>query len=160
MKTCTHCGEFKPLNQFSKCKLFKDGLQYKCKQCRKLIDKNRYQTNKKHILEVCTNYRNKLGRGVYALFNIIDNVCDYVGEGRFQDRLTRHKVSPFTTHTTTSTPIQVQNNIAKYGFDNVYRFEIIRHCNTKSESKEWETYYIQEKQPRYNTNKVKLVCQY
>jgi hypothetical protein len=157
MKQCTQCNQIKPYSEFSKCKSFKDGLQYKCKQCRKSVDKQRYKTNKKRILATCENYRNKLGMGVYALFNIIDNVCDYVGQGRFQDRLTRHKASPFTTHTTTSTPIQVQNNIAKYGFDNVYRFEIIRHCNTKQEREEWETYYIQEKKPRYNINKMKLV---
>ena len=35
MKKCTKCNQQKSLDQFAKCKSFKDGLQYQCKQCKK-----------------------------------------------------------------------------------------------------------------------------
>lgn len=41
-KVCSKCQEKKPLNDFGKCKTFKDGLMYVCKSCVKEHNKQRY----------------------------------------------------------------------------------------------------------------------
>jgi hypothetical protein len=43
MKKCNKCKELKSLEEFSKCKSFKDGKQNICKLCKSTIDKN-YKT--------------------------------------------------------------------------------------------------------------------
>ena len=45
MKKCSKCSELKPVEMFAKCKVSKDGLQYKCKQCDKLNSKQRRNDN-------------------------------------------------------------------------------------------------------------------
>jgi len=47
-KECTKCGT-KPINQFSKSKKEKDGLQSSCKACTKLYHANHYKENKDKI---------------------------------------------------------------------------------------------------------------
>lgn len=46
-KRCTKCGEIKPLSEFHKCKIFKDGLSYTCKLCKKEYNKALNQTPEK-----------------------------------------------------------------------------------------------------------------
>lgn len=48
LKRCSKCKEFKPLESFGKCKSNKDGLQYRCKACRKAYrEANKDLINKK-----------------------------------------------------------------------------------------------------------------
>jgi hypothetical protein len=48
-KQCNRCHKLKDTTQFSKCKVNKDGLQYKCKQCDKETNhKFRTEINPKH----------------------------------------------------------------------------------------------------------------
>ena len=51
MKHCNRCNTSKPLNEFSKYKAAKDGLQAKCKECVKQYNKQHYQDNKESRLE-------------------------------------------------------------------------------------------------------------
>ena len=46
MKHCNRCNTSKPLNEFSKSKAAKDGLQTKCKECVKPYNKQYKQDNK------------------------------------------------------------------------------------------------------------------
>ncbi len=45
MKKCSECGENKPLIEFAKSKNEKDGLQYRCKICSRLRNKEWYRKN-------------------------------------------------------------------------------------------------------------------
>jgi hypothetical protein len=49
MKKCNECKIEKPLNEFFKRKISIDGVQHKCKECRKIIDK---KYNKKYRGEI------------------------------------------------------------------------------------------------------------
>ena len=51
-KTCTKCNEAKSLDQFSKHKNNKDGLQYNCNACKKSYR----LANKDHIIAYTNNY--------------------------------------------------------------------------------------------------------
>ena len=61
MKKCTECNIKKPLNKFYKDKTRLDGLQYKCKECSKIIYKKRnkkyYHSNKKYFKEYHKQWR-------------------------------------------------------------------------------------------------------
>lgn len=57
MKECTKCNIEKPLSEFYKDKIYKDGLQYKCKKCCKQQNKKYRQKNKDKIREYSKNYR-------------------------------------------------------------------------------------------------------
>jgi len=65
MKKCNHCEEQKSLEQFSKNKKAKDGLQGKCKDCmNKLYKKDYYSNREKHLeknrkVRTETNYYEK-----------------------------------------------------------------------------------------------------
>ena len=63
MKKCNKCNVKKPLNEFSKDKTSPDGVQYKCKECRKIIDKKHnkkyYHSNKEYFKEHQKQYRNE-----------------------------------------------------------------------------------------------------
>ena len=53
MKTCTKCGETKPLDQFSKDRRSKDGCQLKCKSCNRAY----YLANRERIAKRDEAYR-------------------------------------------------------------------------------------------------------
>jgi len=50
-KKCNKCNVEKSLSEFHKCKTFKDGLTYDCKECRKVIDKKYNKKYRKKIKE-------------------------------------------------------------------------------------------------------------
>lgn len=60
MKTCTGCKTKKPVDEFSKDKHSKDGLQYKCKECNKLFKKIYRQKNKEKIKEYQEKNKEKI----------------------------------------------------------------------------------------------------
>lgn len=45
-KTCPHCGELKPLDEFGKLTRAKDGHDYLCKPCRRTYNRARYAANR------------------------------------------------------------------------------------------------------------------
>lgn len=49
-KKCYVCGESKEFSDFHKSSRNKSGLQSKCKECSSIINKKRYEKNKKQIL--------------------------------------------------------------------------------------------------------------
>lgn len=51
MKKCNKCLQDKERTEFSKCKITKDGLQYKCKQCEREIKQQRYQNDKSRRIQ-------------------------------------------------------------------------------------------------------------
>lgn len=56
-KLCCRCKEIKPFSMFHKCSREKDGLQDKCKDCKREMAKQRYKLNKEKILAVNKAYR-------------------------------------------------------------------------------------------------------
>ena len=46
MKTCTKCGETKPLSEFSADDAYKDGYQSHCKDCKRAYARERYAKNR------------------------------------------------------------------------------------------------------------------
>lgn len=61
MKTCSKCQILKPLTAFAKNSEKKDGLRSDCKECRKSVTKNYYDTNKDKILpRIYKRIKNKL----------------------------------------------------------------------------------------------------
>lgn len=71
MKKCSKCKIEKSINDFSKDKNKKDGLQHRCKDCNKDYFKKYYINNKEHLLNKFCNYRicNKDNRKKYVLNN-------------------------------------------------------------------------------------------
>lgn len=55
MKTCSKCNTEKLLNEFNKCKSFKDGLQRYCRECSNKAHKEWYQKNKEKEKEESLN---------------------------------------------------------------------------------------------------------
>jgi hypothetical protein len=103
--------------------------------------KNNPDSHKKAM----TKYRLSKGLGVYSLYNIRDNTIDYIGEGQLTSRKNDHKSN--------SDCLEVKNNIEKYGFDNIYKFNIIEKASNKIECEKLEIYWINKLQPRYNERK-------
>jgi hypothetical protein len=56
-KKCTKCKEHKPLTEFGKDKTRSDGLQYSCRACTKLTNKEWYLANKDRRLITIERYR-------------------------------------------------------------------------------------------------------
>jgi len=56
-KICTTCGRELPLSEFGKNKPMKDGLDYKCKECKKEYNKLRYEQNTDVILNIGRKYK-------------------------------------------------------------------------------------------------------
>lgn len=57
MKTCSRCKEAKSKSEFGKDKSQKDGLQHRCKACRKESNNKYYEQNKEAIREKGRKYR-------------------------------------------------------------------------------------------------------
>ena len=118
-KVCSTCNISKPLVEFNKDKATKDGLKYKCKDCKnqyqnqynqdnkeaiaeymnqynlknrediKEYDKQHYQDNKEDILEYQRQLARSEGYGVYTLTHL-PTQCYYVGEGQIFKRRNNH----------------------------------------------------------------------
>ena len=58
-KLCTDCREILPIDQFSKNKQKKDGLNYRCKTCQRIYFKNHYQNNKQYYIDKASEQTEK-----------------------------------------------------------------------------------------------------
>lgn len=56
LKECGTCGRVLPVEQFSKNKRSKDGLNTKCKECAKQYHKQYYEENKEQLKQHCKQY--------------------------------------------------------------------------------------------------------
>ena len=56
-KICTKCGVEKPLSEFNKHKVSKDGHQAHCRECKKKLSAQYWQENKERLLEKQKAYR-------------------------------------------------------------------------------------------------------
>jgi hypothetical protein len=84
-KICIQCNDNKLLSEFSKLKNSIDGLQYTCKSCQHIQQKEWYQKNKlKHDLNNQKERRSE-GYGVYILTHIPTQTY-YIGEGWIHNR--------------------------------------------------------------------------
>ena len=60
MKTCTRCGEIKPLDAFAKNSKRKDGRQSWCRYCKSTYDKQQYHANSERRRQIKdANKRNR-----------------------------------------------------------------------------------------------------
>lgn len=155
MKQCNTCNISKPLSEFSKDKVSKDGLQYKCKECVKQHDKQYKQDNKESIdeynkqynqdnKESIDEYQLKLGMsegyGVYMLFHEPTQHY-YIGEGGIYNRRAFH-FSKLKKGGNKCGLLQEHYN--KHPNINEWEFQVIRKWDkpTKSEGKKIEAKLI------------------
>jgi 5-methylcytosine-specific restriction endonuclease McrA len=61
-KLCGKCKTAKPLTEFGKHKLHKDGRQSVCKECKKKVDKDYNKNNKEKIKVYLQNNKDKIGK--------------------------------------------------------------------------------------------------
>lgn len=61
-KKCTKCDEIKPLSEFYKCKSNRDGLQFICKYCKSILNKDpkKKEYDKKYSIEYNKDPLNKI----------------------------------------------------------------------------------------------------
>ena len=178
MKECNKCKQVLALDMFYKCKSFKDGLQYQCKQCNKLDSKQRRLDNPEYMKQWHNNnpeykkqydkqwrlenieqhrqymkqyikqYNTQLPPGVYMIKCLV-NGKKYVGESKVPiARRTQHFQNCKTAKSLKTTNASLQADIKLYGSDN-FIFEIIEHCEPEL-LKQRETYYINLYKPEYN----------
>ena len=98
-KYCRRCETEKSLNEFSKCKAYKDGKQIYCKACnKKQNDKYNAQNrdyfreyskeyiaeNKEHYKELMNKLHTSIPAGIYAIYH--DDELIYVGSSNMPNR--------------------------------------------------------------------------
>lgn len=81
MKQCCKCKQIKKLSDFGKMKKAKDGLHYRCKDCKRDYD-NKYYKTKEGRKEQITNGRNIQKRIIkdYLVKHLMSNPCVDCGE--------------------------------------------------------------------------------
>jgi len=167
MKICITCKQELPLEQFSKDKTKKDGLQCVCKQCNKQYLKQYYQENSEHFKQYNKQWKqdnperhkqhvkqlnSSIKPGIYMVKCLLNGDC-YIGQSkRPYQRKTQHFTNCKTDGSKTSTNPQLQHDLKQYG-KNAFVFGVIEHCELEQLS-ERETYWINQFQPTYNTNKL------
>lgn len=57
IKFCPRCKIKKLISEFCNCYSRKDGLQYECKKCRCIRDRQFYQKNKERLIQYAINYQ-------------------------------------------------------------------------------------------------------
>lgn len=67
LKVCSKCGRVLPVEQFSKCKTNKDGLNYKCKECDKQQSNQYNQEHKKGRQQYNKQYREGIKNGTHKV---------------------------------------------------------------------------------------------
>lgn|SRR5574338_81732 len=78
MKTCYLCGCHKELNEFYKNKSRKDGFQTHCKECNKILIRERYKKNPEYYLN--KNAVSRLENSIYVKELLKDRKCTYCQE--------------------------------------------------------------------------------
>ena len=144
-KVCNTCNINKPLSEFYKYKAAKDGLQYKCKECKNQY----YQDNKESIDEYNQQLHMSKGYGVYKLTHL-PTQCYYIGEGQLYKRRTQH-FSDLKVERSTCSLLQEHYdkhpNIDEWQFEVIYKFDDY----DKETGRELEAFIIEESREKYPT---------
>ena len=149
-KCCIKCGVEKPFTEFYKDKTKKDGLQYRCKPCDKIISTQWKLNNPEQNKQVMKKWRYNTS-GVYGIYDN-DKVL-YVGQsvginGRFKSH--RHCIKcPKSVEKHAPESINLYNNIRSH--INV-SIRIIEECS-REVLLQREQHYIDTLKPLYNTYK-------
>ena len=56
LKTCKLCEASLPTTEFHKCAATRDGLETRCKACRRVLEQKRYTEHRDAILRQCARY--------------------------------------------------------------------------------------------------------
>jgi len=156
MKTCKRCNETKPLDCFTENKAAKDGLEYRCRQCRTEYDAQRYEDKREQILKQNAEYRQtekgkvtrtkasakyctKIPPGVYQVINK-QTGCRYIGESEIPNKRKANHWSYLRGGNHRNKPLQQAYN--KFGED-AFVFEMIEYCEP-SQLKKREAYWIKK----------------
>jgi predicted GIY-YIG superfamily endonuclease len=157
MKECNRCHKLKERTEFSKCKVNKDGLQYKCKQCDKETNlKFRTEINPDHhriwqdnnwdkFVEYIRKYRRADKDGIiYSITNPEGMV--YVGMSEAYDnvRFSEHRKHYRQATTGKRNRLRLlHNSFDKYGMEN-HEFKVVKECPglTRKQLQEIEKAFI------------------
>ena len=157
MKQCSKCGKTKPTTEFSKCKSNKDGLQYNCKCCNKISNKefrteinpnyhnNWYEANMPQWSEYMNDYRRADKGGKIYSITAPDGMV-YIGmtEMYMGVRRLEHKkhYQRALAKKRERLPL-LHDSFDKYGYEN-HKWKIIEECPdcTRDEIKTLESSYI------------------
>ena len=147
-KTCTKCEVEKQVSEFYKHPLAKDGLQTRCKSCTVGVAmenrKQYYHTNKAKFKKYSYKVYNKLGSGVYEIYE--NGVSLYIGSSKtLTRRIYNHKCyikNPSTAQPSLAYlyPLLQQHQC---------EFRILETCDDYIEK---EKQYINQLKPKYNKN--------
>ncbi len=157
LKECNKCHQVKDTKEFSKCKVNKDGLQYKCKQCDKETNlKFRTQINPTHhkkwqsdnwdtFVEYVRKYRKADKDGIiYAITN--PEGLQYIGMTmmNFSVRQLEHRSHYKRVLKGKRKRLGLlHDSFDKYGMEN-HQFKVVKECPglTRDQLKELEKAYI------------------
>ena len=67
MKTCSYCKQTKPKREFGKCKKHRDGLQSRCKECKRETRRKHYEANRDKYIDKAREYKNQRTKRVAEL---------------------------------------------------------------------------------------------
>ena len=140
VKLCKHCGEEKPLTEYSK---VLKGKYYNssCKSCQVLYTKKYHKQNPEKHINSIKEWNNKK-QGVYGIFS--GDECLYVGEsGKLLHRIASHKSRINNLNCDSGQP-ELYIRIAEY--DGVQ----IKILEETLQHKEREKYWINKLNPKFN----------
>ena len=161
-KCCARCKEEKPLTEFGKRKLEKDGIDYTCKLCNNIRNKKWRNNNEEYQIQYRKDNRDYLYKlikkwsyskqAVYEIFS--NDLCLYVGKSvQYNTRVSYHKhfiKYPDKVAKHAPNKIELYNNIRSH--PNV-EFRIIEEASPEALLTR-EQHYINALRPLYNTNKT------
>lgn len=174
-KICKCCKEAKPVSEFNKRSLSKDGLQYNCRPCNSKTSLQFRKTNPNYKKEwdlknpgrqneivknwVSNNYdkfyatllktHDSWGSGIYRVFNRITGEA-YIGASV---HMRGRKYAHFTTLNFNCSNRRLQESMAKYGKSN-FEFQILEKISDLSILADREKHWIELMKPAYNINLV------
>lgn len=159
-KVCKKCEKEKSLDEFSKCKAYKDGKQPYCKACNKkhndkYNEKNReyfkeytkqyIAENKEHYKELMIKLNTAIPAGIYAIYH--DDELVYVGSSEMPNkRRYSHFVNSINANNS-SIAKAMAKGILK---GDKLRFEMLEFVDDRDMRFKKEMAYIRKLQPKLN----------